>query len=98
MRDIDAAPIAAQVAEIEAPSRRQTALFHVAEKWRAEFVADPEAIGRFAQEYPDADLERLRGLADDAREEKRVSKPLRRYRELFHTLNALLQQHARREP
>src|SRR5437763_1816474 len=33
MRDIDAAPIAAQLAQIEAPSKRQTALFHVAEKW-----------------------------------------------------------------
>jgi ribosome-associated protein len=98
MRDIDAGPIAAQLAEIEAPSRRQTALFHVAERWRADLVEQPDAIARFVKEYPEADPHRLRELAEEAREEKRTSKPPRRYRELFHVLNAFLQAHARRHP
>ena len=98
MRDIDAGPIAAQLALIEAPSKRQAALFHVAERWRTDLMADPEAIARFVQEYPEADPHRLRELAEDAREEKRTSKPPRSYRELFHVLNALLQDHARRHP
>ncbi|HSM98948.1 MAG TPA: ribosome biogenesis factor YjgA, partial [Gallionella sp.] len=34
MRDLDAAPIAARLAEMHAPTRKQTALFHVAERWR----------------------------------------------------------------
>jgi ribosome-associated protein len=98
MRVIDAGPIAAQVAEIEAPSRRQTALFHVAERWRTDFLEDPGAIARFVEEYPGADPESLRELADRARDEQRTSKPLRRYRELFHVLNTLLQDHGRRNP
>ena len=98
MRDIDAGPIAAQLAEIEAPSKRQTAVFHVAERWRTDLVADPGAIARFVKEYPEADPHRLRSLAEEAREEKRVSKPPHSYRELFHVLNALLQDHARRHP
>ena len=98
MRDIDAAPIAAQLAEFEAPSRRQSALFHVAERWRADLVEQPDAIARFVKEYPEADPHRLRELAEKAREEKRASKPPRRYRELFHVLNAFLQDHARRHP
>jgi len=98
MRDIDAGPIAAQFAEIAAPSRRQTALFHVAERWRADLVEQPDAIARFVKEYPEADPHRLRELAEKAREEKRASKPPRRYRELFHVLNAFLQDHARRHP
>ena len=98
MRDIDAGPIAAQLAQIEAPSRRQTALFHVAERWRAELMEQPDAIARFVQEYPEADPHRLRSLAEQALEEKRGDKPLRRYRELFHVLNAFLQDHARRHP
>ena len=98
MRDIDAGPIAAQLAEIEAPSKRQTALFHVAERWRADLMESPDAIARFVKEYPEADPHRLRSLAEQAREEKRASKPLRRYRELFHVLNAFLQDHARRHP
>ncbi len=98
MRDIDSSPIAAQVAGIEAPSKRQTALFHVAERWRTDLVDDPGAIDRFVNEYPEADPQRLRELAERAREEKRASKPSRRYRELFHVLNALLQDHGRRNP
>ena len=98
MRDIDAGPIAAQLAQIEAPSKRQTALFHVAERWRTELLEQPDAIARFVQEYPEADPHRLRSLAEKALEEKRGDKPLRRYRELFHVLNAFLQDHARRHP
>ena len=98
MRDIDAAPIAAQVAAIEAPSKRQTAIFHVAEQWRTDLMADPDAVARFVKEYPEVDPQRLRELAAAAREEKRASKPPRNFRELFHVLNALLQDRARRQP
>jgi ribosome-associated protein len=98
MRDIDAGPIAAQLAELEAPSKRQTALFHVAERWRTDLMESPDAIARFVKEYPQADPHRLRELAEGAREEKSASKPLRKYRELYHVLNALLQDHARRHP
>jgi len=98
MRDIDAAPIAAQLAELEAPSKRQTAVFHVAERWRTDLMDDPGAIERFVKEYPGADADRLRELAGQAREEKRRSKSPHSYRELFHVLNALLQDHARRNP
>jgi ribosome-associated protein len=98
MRDIDAAPIAEQLAQIEAPSKRQTALFHVAERWRDELVQQPDAVARFVHEFPQADPDRLRELAEKAREEKRTSRPPKRYRELFHVLNALLQDHARRNP
>jgi ribosome-associated protein len=98
MRDIDAGPIAAQLAQIEAPSRRQTAVFHVAERWRADIMEQPDAVARFVTQFPEADPHRLRELAEKAREEKRASKPPRSYRELFHVLNALLQDHARRHP
>jgi ribosome-associated protein len=98
MRNIDAGPIAAQLAAIEAPSKRQTAVFHVAEQWRTEVMEQPDAVERFVKEFPGADPARLRELAEKAREEKRAAKPLRSYRELFHVLNAFLQDHARRNP
>src|SRR5258708_38561263 len=59
MRDIDAGPIAAQLAQIEAPSKRQTAVFHVAERWRTDLLEQPDAIARFVKEYPEADPNRL---------------------------------------
>jgi ribosome-associated protein len=98
MRDIDAEPIAEQLAALKAPSKRQTALFHVAERWRQELLADGEALERFVKEFPEADPQRIRAMVDEAREEKRGSRAPRRFRELFHLLSAIVQDHARRHP
>jgi ribosome-associated protein len=98
MRDLDAGPIAEQVAALKAPSRRQAALLHVAERWRADLLADPESMARLVKEFPEADPHRLRELVEAASEERRESRPPKHFRELFHVLNALLQDHARRHP
>ena len=96
MRDIDAGPILAQLAELNAPSRRQSALFHAAERWRREMLADPGAIEGFVREFPEADPHALRDLVQRAREERETERTPRHFRELFHWLNALIQDHARR--
>ncbi len=96
MRDIDAGPIIEQLAALNAPSKRQTALFHVAEKWRQELLADAAGVDRFVHEFPEADPHRLRALVDGAREERRTQQPPRRFRELFHVLNAIVQDHVKR--
>jgi ribosome-associated protein len=98
MRDIDAAPIAAQLEALHAPSHQQTALFHRAERWRSDLVADPAAAELFAQEYPGADPQRLRALAAAAAEERSAERPPKRYRELFRIINGILEEHARRRP
>ena len=96
MRDIDSTPIMEQITRLEGPTRRDTALFHAAEKWRQELLEHDDAVARFVREFPEADPHRLRKLIESAREEKRVSRPPRSWRELFHVLNAIVQDHARR--
>jgi ribosome-associated protein len=98
MRDYDAGPIVAQLDALSAPSRRQAALFHAAERWRREMLADPVAIEAFLSEFPEADPHALRRLVAAAREERAAEVKPREYRELFHWLNALIQDHARRHP
>jgi ribosome-associated protein len=98
MRDIDAAPIAAQLEALHAPTHRQTALFHRAERWRSDMMADPAAIALFVHDYPEADPGRLRSLAAAATEERSAERPPKRYRELFQIISAILQDHARRNP
>jgi ribosome-associated protein len=98
MRDIDSGPIAEQLARIEAPNKRHTALFHVAERWRQELIDDPEALARFLIDYPEANTERLRALVDAARAEREKSGAPRNYRELFHLVNTIVQDHASRQP
>jgi ribosome-associated protein len=98
MRNLDVAPIAAQIEALHAPSNRQTALFHRAEKWRTEILADPDTIGLFVAEFPGTDGEALRSLAVKAAAERAAEQPPKHFRQLFHTINAILQDHAKRQP
>ena len=97
MRDLDVGPIAAQLSAMHAPTHRQTALFHVAERWRDDFIADPGTITRFAQEFPRANITGLGELAKAAAAERAAEKPPKRYRELFHVINAIVQDHHKRD-
>lgn len=95
MRDIDAEPIAAQLAALKAPSARDNALFHLAEKWRLELLAEDDAQERFKRDYPEADASRLRTLVETTRAERAKGTGPRRFRELFHFVNAAIQQKGR---
>ena len=95
MRDVDAAPIVEQLRAFSEPSRKQTAVFHVAEQWRLEMLADDAAIDRFAREYPEADAKRLRAIVAAAREEKGAGRTPKHFREIFHAVNAILQDRAK---
>jgi ribosome-associated protein len=92
MRDLDAAPIVAQLEGMHAPSKKQTALFHVAEKWRDELLSQPDAAARFAREFPSADAHRLRVLVSAAGEERKAGRAPKHARELFHFVNAIVQE------
>ena len=94
MRNIDAAPIADKLASLQAPTKKQTALFHMAEKWRDELMADAAAIDRFAREFPNSDFHKIGVLAQAAREERAAKRAPKHIRELFHLLNAAVQQQA----
>lgn len=91
MRGMDVGPIAEQVEAMHAPSHRQTALFHRAEKWRNDIVADPGTIQQFVTEFPGMDAAKLRDLASKAGAEHAAGKPPKHYRELFHAINGAIQ-------
>jgi ribosome-associated protein len=94
MRDLDAGPIVEQLNSLQSPSKKQTALFHVAEKWRDELLADPTAILRFEREFPHADAHRARTLIEATRAERAAKRAPKHFRELFHLVNAIVQDHA----
>jgi ribosome-associated protein len=96
MRDLDAAPIAAQLTALRAPTRKDTALFHLAEKWRDELLSDPGAVERFAREFPGTDTHRVAALVEAARAERAADRTPKHVRQLFHALNTIVQEHARR--
>ena len=91
MRDIDAAPIAEALERMKAPSKRQTALFHVAEGWRDALLAEPDAQARFKAEFPETDGAHLHRLIESARAERSASRAPKHARELFHFVNEIVQ-------
>jgi ribosome-associated protein len=89
MRDIDAAPIRAALAEIDGGSAQATARHRRLEAWRERLIGDDEALTAFAAEHPGADLQALRTLIRNTRKEQKEGKPPRAYRELFRVLKAI---------
>jgi ribosome-associated protein len=96
MRNIDAAPIVEQLSALSAPTRKQTALFHVAEHWRDEVMKSDDAVARGAREGLEARHVRGREFRGEAREERSAKRAPKVQRELFHAINTTVQDHARK--
>lgn len=86
MRFVDEQPLREAVAAFKLGSAQDTLQLHEAERWRDELVANDEAATRWAQQYPQSDLQRLRSLVRAARKDAAAAPEQRSgrgYRELF---------------
>jgi ribosome-associated protein len=90
MRDIDAAPVAAQLDAWQRTSRVAVAGFHETEAWRDRLLNEADALAAFTTAHPDADRALLARLVDDARAERGAGKPPAAARRLFRELARLL--------
>ena len=71
--------------------RRETAILHNVETWRARLLEDGDvALGELLAEHPTADRQHLRQLVRNAGEERLKNKPPHAFRELFRELRELL--------
>jgi ribosome-associated protein len=87
----------AAVSAARAPSARQTALLHRAERERDALLESDVALERWLAEGPDADAQRVRALIRQARKDARETRPGeaprrgRAYREIFALVRARLE-------
>lgn len=91
MRESDPEPIRTALETIARGRRQDAAQFHELEQWRDELIKGndgllEEIVGRF----PDADRQRLRMLASNARKEADANKPAKSSRALFRLLQTLV--------
>lgn len=94
MRDVDAGPIRARLAEWAGQSARQVGRHKELERWRERLLDDDDALTEYAAKHPGIDLQGLRALIREARKERTAAQSPRRYRELFRFLQAAEQQPA----
>ena len=59
MRDIDPAPIRAQIDRWEMGTRANKAAFKASERWRDRLIAEPDSLTEFATQQPEIDREAL---------------------------------------
>jgi ribosome-associated protein len=94
MRTVDAVPIQEKMDLWNRTGVQHKAWLHLVERWRERLLADDQALAelRFScPGNPDAhDLQHLRALVRNAREEKRMNKPPRSFRALFHELQQII--------
>lgn len=92
MRLADVEPLRAAVTQVQLGQTRESLALHQAERWRAELIADDEALTRFAAEHPASDLQQLRSVIRNARKDAALvpeKRSGRAFRELFQMIKQL---------
>jgi len=95
MRGVDPVPLRAAVDALALGSAVDALRLHEAERWRVELVRDDDALTRWAQHYPDSDLQRLRALVRAARRDEAAAAGQRHgrgWRELFQFVKPFVEQ------
>jgi len=93
MRQADLAPLQEAVAKAQLGAAHDALALHRAEHWRAELVADDEALTRWVAQHPATDAQQLRALVRNARKEAALPAEQRHgraWRELFQFLKPML--------
>jgi ribosome-associated protein len=94
MRSADEAALREAVAAATLGSARDTLALHEAERWRAELIADDDALARWLQQHADTDTQHLRSLVRAARRDAAGLTPEARQpkslRELFQFIKPML--------
>ena len=83
MRDVDPAPIRAELDAFTRSSAQSAAAHRRLEAWRERLLADDAALTEFAAAYPGTDVQQIRSLIRNVKREREAGKPPRSYRELF---------------
>ena len=85
-REDDADSIRQAVTDLQLGRANDALALHEAERWRAELIADDEALTRWVAAHPQADLQQLRSLVRAARKDASLTpekRSGRAFRELF---------------
>lgn len=70
--------------------KADTILMHAIENQREKLLSDGSALTAFIQQYPDADIQKLRTLIRNAKKEQAENKPPKSYREIYRELKQLM--------
>ena len=91
MRSTEVEPLQSAVDEVKGASAASTARQHRLEALRTRLMADESGFAQLAEDFPQADIQRLRQLRRNALKEAEQKKPPKSFRELFRELRDLVE-------
>ena len=91
MRSTEVEPLQSAVDEVKGASAASTARQHRLEALRTRLMADETGFAQLAEDFPQADIQRLRQLRRNALKEAEQKKPPKSFRELFRELRDLVE-------
>jgi ribosome-associated protein len=95
MRGLDAEPLREAVAAFQLGHAHNALALHQAERWRAELIADDKnAVTRWANTYPESDVQQLRTLVRNAKKDAATApeqRSGRAFRELFQFIKHVME-------
>lgn len=90
MRDVDAAPIRAFLAQLKGENAAHNAFLQRVENMRTRLIADDNALTEFIGNYPHADVGALRTLIRNTRKEQEAAKPPKYFRALYQEIKHIM--------
>lgn len=91
MRDVDSTAIAEHVARIRDDRRQDNARHHDVERWRDRLIAEDAAQQELRSAMPGIDMQQVRSLVRNARNEQARGQPPKSARALFRLLRDVMQ-------
>ena len=92
MRNMDPVAVREAIDRATGESRAAVALLHRCETWRDQMIEGDEALTKFIDQHPEADISQLRTLVRNARKERNLQKPPKSSRELNRYVHSLLEE------
>lgn len=93
MREVDADDIQKQLEASHAGSVKEAALLHHAERWRERLLLDDTAISEFIDAFSGVDVQKLRTILRNAKQEATTGKPPRFFRALYREIRETMSKH-----
>ncbi|MBU6459816.1 MAG: DUF615 domain-containing protein [Proteobacteria bacterium] len=90
MRQIDVTPIREKLTAWAGDNQEEAARFHMMERWRDKLIHDDAATQDFIQLYPSTNIQQLRNLIRNSRQETQKEAPPKNSRLLFRYIREIL--------
>lgn len=90
MREVDAVPIRAFLAQLKGENAAHNAFLQRVEQMRSRLITDDNALTEFVAAYPHADVGSLHTLIRNTRKEQEAGKPPKHFRTLYQEIKQIM--------